>query len=232
MLLLAGGVAHRVVGEYVGAELATPIRLEPPLSTLPMQIGDWQGEEVAVREGVLRIAGNDDYVSRNYRHRRTGETVHLYISYTARPRTMLRHRPSVCYPSAGWTPLIATDEVLDILGPGFPRADVAVQLPVRVHWFVKTGIPEQRVVVLNYYVLNGRPTTDENSFWGLTWRDPNRRRDPTRYVAQVQLATSVRTTPEAAASTLRQFAVDSAPLILPLLPARASAAASAAGVAP
>lgn len=224
LLLLGGGATYRLVAERVGAELAAPLRLDPPLSTLPPDIGLWQGEEVPVREGVLRIAGNDDYVSRNYRNVRTGEIVHLYIGYTARPRTMLRHRPGVCYPSAGWTPVSVQDDVLILAAPSSGNPSAASRLPVRLHSFLKPGVTEQRVVVLNYYVLNGNPTTDEDSFWGLSWRDPNRRRNPLRYVAQVQLAASVRTTPEAAARTLRQFAADSAPLILSLLPVSPDAA--------
>lgn len=295
-LLLAGGVAYRALAAYVGAELASPIRLDPPLATLPLVLGDWTGEDVPVREGVLRIAGNDDYVSRSYRHAETGAMVSLYIGYTARPRTMLRHRPSVCYPSAGWTPLTTTDEQLPIgpptplparspsatrcgeegleegeghHGPGpsptserppdpgpvptFPPPHVpptppaaaplatrysllaipaVTLLPVRLHGFLRPGVPEQRVVVLNYYVLNGAATIDEHSFWGLSWRDPNRDRDASRYVAQVQIAAAVRTTPDAAADLVRRFAADSAPAILPLLPAAAGPDAAAPGATP
>ncbi len=341
MLLLAGGVAYRALAAYIGAELASPIRLDPPLATLPLAIGNWIGEDVPLREGVLRIAGNDDYVSRSYRHAETGAVVSLYIGYTARPRTMLRHRPSVCYPSAGWTPLAVEDDELALpiptqtplparspratrcgeegLGEGrgivhhrgtetqretaasegvprnppptqvaaddslwrgkvgggsepshvptptpfparSPRATrcgeeelgegvsvptfppshvptsaqprVPTSLPVRLHGFLRPGVPEQRVVVLNYYVLNGVPTLDEYSFWGLSWRDPNRDRDASRYVAQVQIAAAVRTTPDAAADLVRRFAADSAPAILPLLPAAAGPDVAAPGATP
>jgi len=240
VLLLAGGTAYRLLASLIGAEMALQVRLDPPLSTLPMQIGTWAGEDVPLREGVLRIAGNDDYVSRTYRDTETGALVNLFVGYTARPRTMLRHRPSVCYPSAGWTPLTTTDERL-LIGTFIPRAaregagqgrGAQTALPVRLHEFLRAGIPEQRVVVLNYYVLNGATTIDEHSFWGLSWRDPNRRRDASRYVAQVQIATAVRTTPDAAADLVRRFAADSAPAILPLLPPSANPAPSRPGAAP
>ncbi len=255
VLLLAGGVSYRALAAYVGGELATPIRLDPPLATLPLVIGPWLGEDVPIREAVLRIAGNDDYVSRSYRHVETGAVVGLYIGYTARPRTMLRHRPSVCYPSAGWTPLSMEDGQLPLAVPAHCRPALAERsgaggdlttfspdrvpsptapalpsgLPVRLHAFLSPGTPEQRVMVLNYYVLNGVPTIDEHSFWGLTWRDPNRGRDATRYVAQVQVTGMVRTTPEATARTLREFAGDSASAILPLLPEGAGPARPATG---
>lgn len=250
VLLLAGGVGYRVVAAYVGAEMAHPIRLDPPLSSLPLVIGAWQGEEVPLREGVVRIAGNDDYVSRVYRHAETGETVSLYIGYTARPRTMLRHRPSVCYPSAGWTPLHAEEAALPVplpsregfgegsvatsprsSGPSVPRPlgpsapvvsspppHVPTVLPVRIQSFLKPTVPEQRVVVLNYYVLNGRPTIDEHSFWGLTWRDPNRGRDATRYVAQIQVTAPAVLGSDAAQRVVERFAAEAASVVLPLLP--------------
>ncbi len=248
-LLVAGGAGYRLLADFVGSELATQVRLDPPLATLPMHIGSWIGEDVPVREGVLRIAGNDDYVSRTYRNAETGEVVNLYIGYTARPRTMLRHRPSVCYPSAGWSPLASAAEELKIVatappaeaaargrtrgvpgletgGFGEARDDSAAAgtarhegtLPVRIQSFLRAGMSEQRIVVLNYYVLNGRPTIDENSFWGLSWRDPQVGRHPSRYVVQVQIAAAVRTTPDVTADLVRRFAADSAAAIVPLLP--------------
>ena len=80
---------------------------------------------------------------------------------------MLRHRPSVCYPSAGWTPT-----GVEGLDTSLTLADGS-NLPVRIQQFYKADWNEQRVAVLNYYLLNGLPTIDENSFRSLTWRTPN-----------------------------------------------------------
>ena len=96
---------------------------------------------------------------------------------------------------------------------------VASSLPIRLHRFLKPGFPEQRVVVLSYYVLNGQPTTDNYSFWGLGWRDPNLARDASRYVAQVQVTTSTGLDPAAAERVLEQFVKETSADILALLPA-------------
>ncbi len=92
-------------------------------------------------------------------------------------------------------------------------------LRVLAHTFVKPGAASAaRVVVLNYYVLNGVPTVDENSFWGVTWRDPNLGHDAGRYVAQVQIAARVRADIDSAERVVRAFAADSIDAVRALLP--------------
>jgi len=211
-LLLAGGLAYRLAAAAVAAELAAKIRLDPPLASLPHVLGPWVGEDVPLSEGVQRIAGNDDFVSRRYRHCGTGEQVHLYVAYTARPRTMLRHRPTVCYASAGWSHVGTRLAALEASAPWHEH------WPVLLHTFLKPEATERRVVVLNYYVLNGRVTVDENSFWSWTWRDPSIARDASRYVAQVQIAVPVLVDPHSAEQTARTFASASGDAILLLLP--------------
>lgn len=234
LTLLVGGAVYRSASAALEAETSRVIRLDPPLATLPLTIGSWAGEDVPVSEGVQRIARNDDFVSRVYRDQATGESVTLFIGYTARPRTMLRHRPTICYPSAGWTHV--GTQVCTVRGStGFRAApSVPVQsaadaasahaiaesdaLPVLVHHFLRTGLVEQRRVVLSYYVLCGQPTVDESSFWSMQWRTPNLARDAHRYVAQVQIAAPAPLSPEAAESAVRRFAAASAAEILRLLP--------------
>jgi EpsI family protein len=211
-LLLAGGFAYRLTAAAVAAELAAKIRLDPPLASLPHVLGSWVGEDVPLSEGVQRIAGNDDFVSRRYRHCGTGEQVHLYVAYTARPRTMLRHRPTVCYTSAGWSHVGTRLAALEA------PASWHEPWPLLLHSFLKPNPTERRVVVLNYYVLNGRVTVDEHSFWGLPWRDPNLGRNASRYVAQVQIAVPVLVDSPSAEQTVRTFASASGNAILLLLP--------------
>ena len=212
--LVLGGFGYRKTASLIDAELSARIELPQPLSTLPMIIGDWVGEDVPIRESVQKIAMNDDFVNRRYRNHATGEVVGLYIAYTARPRTMLRHRPGVCYPSAGWS--LAKQEDTEITLADGDR------LPVRIHEFVKPAQSierDARVTVLNYYILNGTPTIDEHSFWSLGWRTPNLARDATRYVAQVQITGSVnRGGQDAECRLLVRFATQAVPDILRLLP--------------
>lgn len=215
VLIVGAGLGQRAITGWVRAALDVPIQLDPPLQSLAQTIGPWRGKEIPVSEGIRRIAGNDDFVSRTYRHSETGQEVSLYVGYTARPRTMLRHRPSVCFPSAGWTP---TDHAVRSITLPDDRV-----VPIRVQEFFKGGLGNRRVAVLNYYVLAGVPTIDENSFWSLGWRTPNLARDAKRYVAQVQITTRVGLGGDAAAERLLEsFAVDVTPGVLALLPAPAA----------
>ncbi len=66
-------------------------------------------------------------------------------------------------------------------------------------------------VVLNFYVLNGKPTADENDFSGSLWRRPNIAGDLAQYVAQVQVSSVLE-------SSVRKMAKDVADLILDYLP--------------
>ncbi len=221
VVLVIGGWSYRHAAASISAEMTVKVQLPRALAALPMELGDWTGVDLPLSEAVQRIAQYDDYVHRRYRCEETSDEVALYIGYTARPRTMLRHRPSVCYPSAGWS--AAGSEVSELAPPAGPA-----RLPVLVHRFNKPGPGERRCVVLNYYVLNGALTVDENSFWGLRYRDANRSHDATRYVAQVQIMTTATIGYDAAERVVERFAADSARALLDLLPASAAPPASPA----
>jgi EpsI family protein len=212
VVLLIGGWTDRVAASVAAEEVAAKVKLPQALGTLPLTLGAWRGEELPLSAAVQRVAQYDDFVHRRYRCAETADDVTVYIGYTARPRTMLRHRPGVCYPSAGWSG--AGTRTAELPGPG------GAALPVLVNRFNKPG-GEQRCVVLNYYVLNGALTVDENSFWGLRYRDGNRNRDASRYVAQIQIMVSATIGYDAAERVAERFAAESAAEILALLPGAA-----------
>jgi hypothetical protein len=64
---------------------------------------------------------------------------------------------------------------------------------------------------LNFYILNGRITADENDFSGLLGRRPNIAGDPARYVAQIQISSVLE-------SSIRTIAEDMTDLVLDYLP--------------
>ena len=66
-------------------------------------------------------------------------------------------------------------------------------------------------VVLNFYVVNGQITTDENVFSGFMWRTPNIAGNPARYVAHVQISSVLE-------SSVRKAAKDMTDLILDFFP--------------
>ena len=68
-----------------------------------------------------------------------------------------------------------------------------------------------QTVVLNFYVLNGKLTADENNFSGSLWRRPNIAGDLAQYVAQVQISSVLE-------SSVLKMTEDVADLILDYLP--------------
>ncbi len=184
------------------------IIVEPaiPFSQFPMQMGPWQGTNVSISETVLKVAANDDYLSRTYvdRDRRLRATA--YVAYTAEPRRMLGHRPRRCYTGSGW----AHDETIsDQFTTSGGQA-----IPILLHRFHWPGLDYQEVTVVNYYVVNGELTSDHRTFSGLRFRRPKVVEGRTDYVAQIQISS----TSEAAAKMLAQELSDEILRHLPKAP--------------
>ncbi len=179
VLLVGSGIAYRVMAGRL-ERLGGIIRLPVPLANVPMDVGGWSGRDVAMTEAVIKVAGNDDYVNRLYVNEEANAWVNLYVAYSGDPRTMLGHRPQVCYPASGWQ-----HENTQHITITTDRGRV---VPCLLHRFYRAGEATGGVVVLNFYVLNGTVTDDEGTFSGVAWRLPNVAGDIARYVTQVQIS--------------------------------------------
>ncbi|MHC5060200.1 MAG: exosortase-associated EpsI family protein [Planctomycetota bacterium] len=180
VLLVVIGVVYRIVAIKMNAIVTTPIKLDVPLSEFPVRISRWVGQDVPISEAILDAAANDDFLSRLYVNESTNQWANVYIAYTARPRTMLGHRPQVCYRANGWTS--RNVEHIQVI------SNSGRKIKCLLHKFYKAVSESEEIVVLNYYVVNGRITDDESVFSGLGWRTPNIDGNPARYVAQVQIS--------------------------------------------
>jgi hypothetical protein len=60
-----------------------------------------------------------------------------------------------------------------------------------LHQFYKAPPEYDRTIVVSFYVVNGRVTSSESDFSGPLGRRPNIARDPSRYVAQIQISSTV-----------------------------------------
>ena len=178
--LLTGGTVYRVTAVALNRVVKTKITLEKPLDSIPLTIMNWKGEDVPIPVNVQEVAGVDDFLSRLYVNKTDHIWINLYVAYTARPRTMLGHRPQICYPASGWV----HDSTV--------RTEVVTRegrnIPCLLHNFHRTGQEKEERFVLNYYFVNGRLTDDERVFYGLGWRTPNIAGNPARYVAQIQIS--------------------------------------------
>ncbi len=179
LLIFAGGLFYRKSAELMGRHFEERIQLPVSLGEFPMEFGRWAGREVPISETVLEVSGNDDFLSRTYVNKRVGSWFTVFVGFSGNPRTMLGHRPEVCYPSAGWISQESEES-------SFFTSEGRV-IDCLIHRFLMpNGVSE--VVVLNYYIVNGQVTNDEDRFTGFGWRLPNFGGDIARYVAQVQIS--------------------------------------------
>jgi hypothetical protein len=200
VIVVLFGIAYRIAAQQLEMSIQNPIKLPFALNTYPFEIGSWVGRTVPIPYNIQRVAGNDDFLSRLYTNQLTKDQVNVYIAYSARPRTMLGHRPEKCYVGSGWT-LEITESISIVSSSG-------MTVPCLLHRFRKT-IPEiQEIVVLNYYILNGQITSDERNFSGVGWRIPNIAGDPARYVAQVQISSVLENSVRAAAMDMTDLILD------------------------
>lgn len=200
-VIAISGIYYRLTAEKLDTISQVPLLPPKPLEDFPMVFDLWQGQEVAISQTVLRVAGVDDYLSRFYLNPEAKLGASLYVGYTAEPRRMLGHRPEVCYVAAGWTHGHTDHETI--------HTKKGREIEVLIHRFYKTGREHEEVFVLNYYVVNGELTVDHTVFDGLRWRRPKQTDGRLKYVAQVQVSSSseqaVRLLAQEIAETIMDF---------------------------
>ena len=170
---------------------------------LPMEIADWTGEEVPVAEEIVRATDTDAHISRRYARSGGFEAVSLWIASGVKARDLMPHRPEVCYVGAGWRP--GGRDVLEL-----PMADGAV-MPCNVMQFSRGVLNNERVVVLDYYIVDGEYCANVSLLRSRAWKGGA----AIGYMAQVQIVTAIPpgTTAEAATDIVSAFAVESGPYI-------------------
>lgn len=204
-ILAASAIAYRVLWQKMKSSLAVPVKLPMPLDSVPLTVGDWQGEDAKLSETVLEIAGNDDFLSRIYTLPDKRSGVYVYVAFSGRPRYMRGHQPLVCYPNAGYQTESSRQTQVITTG-GLP-------IPCMIHHFKRVHPASDDVVVLNYYIVNGKLALDEKSFSGLGFRSPNLEGDLARYVAQIQISSQSETTVLKAAAELSDALLRSFPTL-------------------
>jgi hypothetical protein len=178
-IFIITGIIYRSASSRMNVVVSNPVRLPLPLKMVPMQIGNWTGEDISIDEVTKEIAGNDDYISRVYVDRQHNQTACIYLGYSARPRNMIGHNPEVCYRSNGWISESLEDKKF--------QSNRQRDVNCLIHKFHRV-LPEiKEIYVLNFYIVNGRITTRQSDFSGLSWRTPNIEGNPAWYVAQVQI---------------------------------------------
>lgn len=178
--LLCSGWLYRQSALHLNALSRVQVMPNIPLSRFPYQIDSWQGVDYPISETVLKVAANDDYLSRVYNDTSRRLQASLYVAYTAEPRRMLGHRPRKCYAGSGWIHDSTEEQIFETVN--------GKKIPCLIHQFHKTGLDYQSIFVLNFYIFNGELTSDHKQFSGLRYRRPKLTNGVPDYVAQVQIS--------------------------------------------
>ncbi len=202
-LMLVYSTAYRVLAARLAAPVNTTLLSPAALERLPMQIGDWAGQNVPLDEAIVRATDTDAHINRRYSQYNASEYIQLYIAYGVRARDLMPHRPEVCYTGAGWT-------LIDKHFTELPLSD-GMELPCSVFQFSRDTLNTKKIVVLAYYIVDEQYCRDVSLLRSKAWRGSG----TVRYVAQVQIVASTTSnlTADSAARIVCAFAVESAPSI-------------------
>ena len=207
VLLVSAGITYRILASGLERVVSRTIKLPVPLSYFPLKVGNWSGKDMAIPSTTLEYMKKnfaDDYLSRRYINSFTNDFADLYVVYcSSRPGGILGHRPRVCYTGYGWIhDSTQTQQFISRAGQ---------RIPYLIHRFHRPAPMNDQIVVLNFYVLNGKLTADEKDFSGLLGRKLNIAGDLAQYVAQVQISSLLE-------NSVRVMAKDVVDLILDYLP--------------
>jgi len=213
-LLVGSGAGYQLLAaRYARASNSIPI---PPgtLTQLPLHIGNWEGTEVPMDERVIQATDTDDHVNRRYTRGRMQDAVALWVAYGVRFRDLMPHRPEVCYTGSGWT--LDDTKSLELKTPeGF-------LVPCRLLRFHRGNLKNERIIVLNYYLVDGEYSKDVSAVRKRVWRFNS----GLQYVTQVQISCSETPWQRAAEKLVCDFAAESAEPIRVLLDKSVAAAQS------
>jgi len=125
-----------------------------PLSSLPYQLGEWQGSDVPMQQEVLEILGPGDFLQRLYEKTPANEPyVDLFVAYFPSQRTGdTIHSPKHCLPGAGWLPVESGRVILSFPG----------RTPFEVNRYV-IAKGDERQLVLYWYAAHDRILASE--YW-------------------------------------------------------------------
>ena len=84
---------------YALAEVQRPTR---SLEELPLELGNWTGEDAELDSRTFQVLGTEMCINRNYRDA-TGHSVALHSALWTQSDSWVPHPPDACYEAAGWT---------------------------------------------------------------------------------------------------------------------------------
>jgi len=202
-VMLISGLEYR----HLARTLARPVQKmtlsKGTLAVLPINIGAWHGKDLPLNDEAAGMRDAADYLNRSYTRHAGTERVELFIRFGSRTRDLMPHRPEVCFPGNGWSQKKSTEILLQLSNDR--------RLACRLYQFDRQGLECGSIVVLNYYIIDGRICPDTSNLKLRALRGSEGR----TYLAQVQIASFVDicSDSEAAERSVKAFAKASADVI-------------------
>ena len=190
----------------------------PALSTFPLVIDEWRGDEQAMEQVYLNQLKLDDYLMAYYSRPTELSGVELYIAYYASQRKGSSvHSPKACLPGGGWE-IVDFDKVrVAGVGPDAEARDVNRAV-------IKLG--DQRQLVYYWFQQRDRILTNEYLVkWYIFWDALTRNRTDG---SLIRLVTPVPEAEDIATADFRmqQFLQDADPALSYFLPRTVASAST------
>lgn len=205
-LMFISSAAYRVLAARLEAPVNTPALSPAALERLPLQFESWKGKDVPLDEEIVRRTDTEAHINRVYSRHNSSEYISLYIAYGVRARDLMPHRPEVCYTGAGWARI-------DRRSMDLPLND-GMELPCKVLQFSRGMLNTKKIVLLNYYIVDGQYSRDVEELRNKAWSGSG----TVRYSAQVQIvaSTTMNLNADSAVRLVSEFAAESASSIFRL----------------
>ena len=125
-----------------------------PLSSLPLHLGGWTGQDFSLDQQTLDILGQGEFLLRDYQDASQPQPpIGLFIAYFPSQKTGdTIHSPNHCLPGAGWVP--TSRETVQLSRPD------GSSFPVNRYVVSKEG---NRQLVLYWFQAHGRAVASE--YW-------------------------------------------------------------------
>lgn len=179
-----------------------------PLSSLPQQLGGWEGQDYSIDKETLDILGAGEFLARDYARSLNEPPIGLFIAYFPSQRTGdTIHSPNHCLPGAGWVP--TQRSVVQL-----PRSDGST-FPANRYVVAKAG---DRQLVVYWYQAHNRAVASE--YWSKYYLVTDSIRMNRSDGALVRLITPILRgeTPDAAQARLWNFGGELVPLLDSYIP--------------
>jgi len=180
--LLAAGSIYRLAAANQNLIESRISSTAIPLKEFPKKINNWEGKDISIGYPIEKATGCDDYFLRLYHNSKNEQSANVYVTFNAHPRKMLGHRPEICFTASGWN-IEKAEKIKFITSSG-------KTIPCIKYLFEKSVVLGEEIFVLNFYILNGRPTDDHKEFSGIKWRTLTNPDEKVRYVTQIQISSS------------------------------------------